>query len=527
MSNPLTNLLSLPTGDASNAPPVVLLPYQQEWIAGRSALEVMEKGRRTGVTWAEASDDVLTAASAASAGGQNVYYIAYNQDMTVEYIQACAMWAQAFNYAATAIEEGFWSEEEADRHIKTYTIRFPASGFRVVALSSRPSNLRGRQGVIVIDEAAFHEQLGELLKAALAMLIWGGRVKVISTHNGAANPFAELIDRIRAGKQKGVVHRVTFRDAVRQGLYRRVCLRKGTAWTQAAEDAWVADVYAYYGDGAAEELDCIPTMSGGTYLSLALIEARMAAPAAPDAPEIVRGRWTTEFGLQLETLRAIDIAAWCDDQLAPALANLNPKSRHALGEDFARIGDQTSLTIAEEGRDLITRVRLQIELGNCPFAQQRQILLYIVDRIPRFSAAAFDAGGNGAELAEFAADKWGHSRVEQIKLSDAFYLAQMPRFKSALEDATLDNLPRDDQCRDDLRALQKINGVPKLAHTKTQKGDGQKVQRHGDFAISLFLCHYAMTREGAPGACTGFVPMPRRNTANKDDDFPGSSRKML
>ncbi|EMB7756636.1 hypothetical protein VAG57_005359, partial [Serratia marcescens] len=157
--------------------PAVLMPYQQRWVADTSPLKVIEKSRRTGITWAEASDDVLTAASSAPAGGMNVYYIAYNQDMTVEYIQACAMWARAFNYAASEIEEGFWEEDEDDKHIKTYTIKFPDSGFRVVALSSRPSNLRGRQGIIVIDEAAFHEQLDELLKAALAMLIWGGKVR--------------------------------------------------------------------------------------------------------------------------------------------------------------------------------------------------------------------------------------------------------------------------------------------------------------------------------------------------------------
>ncbi|WP_237172075.1 hypothetical protein [Pandoraea norimbergensis] len=62
-----------------------------------------------------------------------------------------------------------------------------------MALTSRPSNLRGRQGTIVIDEAAFHDQLSELLKAALAMLIWGGRVRVISTHNGTDNAFNELV----------------------------------------------------------------------------------------------------------------------------------------------------------------------------------------------------------------------------------------------------------------------------------------------------------------------------------------------
>ena len=154
----------IPDTSGYDAPPV-LLPYQQRWVADASPLKVIEKSRRTGITWAEASDNVLPAASSAPAGGMNVYYIAYNQDMTVEYIQACAMWARAFNYAASEIEEGFWEEDDDDKHIKTYTIKFPDSGFRIVALSSRPSNLRGRQGIIVIDEAAFHEQLDELLKA--------------------------------------------------------------------------------------------------------------------------------------------------------------------------------------------------------------------------------------------------------------------------------------------------------------------------------------------------------------------------
>ncbi|EPB6585158.1 hypothetical protein ACRRCN_005633, partial [Escherichia coli] len=111
----------IPDTSGYDAPPV-LLPYQQRWVADASPLKVIEKSRRTGITWAEASDNVLTAASSAPAGGMNVYYIAYNQDMTVEYIQACAMWARAFNYAASEIEEGFWEEDDDDKHIRTYTI---------------------------------------------------------------------------------------------------------------------------------------------------------------------------------------------------------------------------------------------------------------------------------------------------------------------------------------------------------------------------------------------------------------------
>ena len=98
--------------ELGDVPKAALMAYQQLWVVDPSPLKVIEKSRRTGLTWGEAADDVLTAATVRSAGGQNVYYIAYNQDMTIEYIQACAMWARAFNYAATEVEEGFWSEEE-------------------------------------------------------------------------------------------------------------------------------------------------------------------------------------------------------------------------------------------------------------------------------------------------------------------------------------------------------------------------------------------------------------------------------
>lgn len=256
----------------------VLLPYQQRWIADDSDLKVAEKSRRIGLTWAEAADNALTAAKAASAGGMNVYYIGYNMDMAIEYIEACAMWARVFNEAAGAIEEGeeVFQDDNEERAIKTYTIRF-ASGFRIVALSSRPANLRGKQGVVVIDEAAFHGQLGELLKAAMALLIWGGKVRVISTHDGDQNPFNELVNEVRSKQRKGSVHRITFQEAVAQGLFGRVCMRRGVEWSEADQAKWVSDVYAFYGEDAAEELDVIPSQGSGAWLTSALIEQRMVA----------------------------------------------------------------------------------------------------------------------------------------------------------------------------------------------------------------------------------------------------------
>ena len=323
----------------SEALPAVLLPYQQRWIADPSPFKVAEKGRRTGLTWAEAADDVLIAAADKAAGGQNVYYVGQDKDMTEEYIDACAMWAREFNQAAGAVEQGIWDEADDDgdgkgKHILTYSIKFPKSRYRIVALASRPRKLRGRQGVLVGDEAAFQDDLGALIKAAMAFLIWGGKVRLISTHFGADNAFNEVVKDIRAGKQKGSIHRITFRAAVAEGLYQRVCLRMGKVWTQAEENNWVQGIYDFYRDNADEELDCIPSQSSGAYFSRSLIEARMS-PFAP----VLRLTLPDGFELRPERERVTTVADWIREKLQPITALLPKTQRSYYGMDFARSGD--------------------------------------------------------------------------------------------------------------------------------------------------------------------------------------------
>ena len=115
-----------------------------------------------------------------------------------------------------------------------------ASGFEIVALASRPRSLRGRQGFVIIDEAAFHDDLKELMKAALALLIWGGKVLVISTHNGEDNYYNTLVKEARSGDKGYGYVRFDFDDALKDGLYQRVCLRTGETWSIEAEAAWRA-----------------------------------------------------------------------------------------------------------------------------------------------------------------------------------------------------------------------------------------------------------------------------------------------
>ena len=185
----------------------ILLPYQREWIADRAAVKVYEKSRRIGITWAESADAAL---DAGTSSGSDWWYIGYNKEMALEFVEAAAGWARRFNQAARRTEEIMVADQDKD--ILAYRIRF-ASGHKIVGLSSRPSNLRGKQGVAIIDEAAFHDDLAGLLKAALALTMWGGRIHVISTHNGAANPFNQLVVDIRAGRKPYSLHRTTLDDA--------------------------------------------------------------------------------------------------------------------------------------------------------------------------------------------------------------------------------------------------------------------------------------------------------------------------
>lgn len=480
------------TANLQVAPPPALLPYQQEWIADKSGFKIMEKGRRTGVTWAEAADDVLIAASTKTAGGQNVYYIGTEKEMTEEYIQACEMWARVFNHAASEIEQGIWEEDEEDKNILTYTIRFPSSGNKIVALASRPRKLRGRQGVLVGDEAAFQDDLEELLKAAIAFRIWGGKVRLISTHDGVENQFNDLINLVKAGKRKASLHKITFKGAVAQGLYDRIALRLGEKWAREnPPERFVADIYDEYGEAAAEELDCIPRNSGGRYLSMALIESRQSA----DTP-ILRLNCRDGFETLPEHIRQAQIRDWCEEHLLQLLSALPETARSYVGEDFARSGDLSVVVPLLMGADLVRREPFHVELRNVPFRQQEQVFFYIVDRLPNFMHGKLDARGNGQYLAEVAMQRYGEARIEQVMLTEKWYGENLPHMKAGLEDGTLEDLPRHEDVMSDLRAFEIIRGVPRIPERKARGKDGG--QRHGDYGVALALAHAASRQEVAP-----------------------------
>ncbi|EKE0950780.1 hypothetical protein PSQ70_002764 [Salmonella enterica] len=506
------------TTDISDAKPEqepVFLGYQQKWFLDDSGVVIGQKSRRTGITWAEAGRNVINAAKPKKRHGRNTFYVGSKQEMALEYIAAVALFARAFNKLAKAdvYEQTFWDSEKKEE-ILTYMVRFPRSGFKIQALSSRPSNLRGLQGDVVIDEAAFHEGLRELLKAALAMRMWGCRVRIISTHNGVDNYFNELIQEVLAGRKDYSLHTITIDDAIADGLYKRICYVTDQVWSPEAQVAWRESLYrdAPTREDADEEYGCVPKKSGGAYIPHALIELAMVrgTPILTfEAPEdfLSRAAW----------LRESEINAWCEEHLKPFLTALNPRSRYSFGEDFARRGDLTCFTVLEITEDLQKHEAFRVELRNMPYEQQKQIMLYILTRVTRLIGAAFDATGNGGFLAEAALERFGPELVDCVMLSAKWYGEWMPKLKAEFEDQNI-FVARHQTTLDDLRHIKVTNGIPQIdkGRTKDDNATAAGSRRHGDFAVALCMANRASYLDGFvldDGACQA---MPARGRTMED-----------
>ncbi len=501
--------------------PTVLLPYQVESIelAEEHQFLVVEKSRRIGLSYAFSPWANLMASVAT--GAQNVYYIGYNLDMAREFIGYCADFAQAFedvrvslpdedraesfvqrrfdgSYLDTAgkvlvdaadgdfrsdrvVQEargGFLIKGDAGKSIKSFRIDFP-SGKAVVALPSSPRSVRGKQGIFIIDEAAFHDNLEELIKAILAALMWGGRVVVISTHDGTDNYFNTLVEEIRAGKRGGHVHRITLKDAIAAGLYKRICLVQGKDWTPEAEAKWEADLRKTYGDAADEELDVIPSRGTGTYLARATIIEAMSA----DLP-VVRLRCPDGFERWDEERRRDWLLEFLEDEVKPWLANFAPMRRTFMGQDFARSGDVSPVMFGQYDEYMRLICRLTLEMRNVPFSDQEFILEWLIRRVPHFAGGKMDARGNGSALAEKMQMLFGFDVIEAVMASDKTYLKYMPLLKGGIEDRTY-IIPFDEGVLDDFRMIKLVRGIPKIPDgPQRSKEDGKVAKRHGDTAIA-------------------------------------------
>lgn len=443
----------------------VFLPYQKHGISEASvhSLLAIEKSRRIGLTWGIAGLAVMTAASSRAAGGMKVWYMGYDMEMAREFIDTCGMWAKAFGHAIVGQGEVTLRDPEGD--IKAFRVSF-ASGFEIVALPSVARALRGKQGLVMLDEAAFMSDLEEVLKAALALMIWGGRVIVISTHDGVDNPFNLLIDDIKAGKRKGGTLKITFDDAIADGLYERVKLMSSKEIP--SKEEWIKDIRDTYGDNAAEELDCIPKTGGGAWLN----PGDYAACEHEDAgkPELYQG--------------------------GPVY----------IGRDVARRGDKSVIWAFEDVNGTLW-LRERWERVGATFAEQDAQMDQMMRRYR--ARAKIDQTGMGEKVVEDAQGRWG-GLVEGVLFTGPNRLDMAISYRARFETCTI-RLPPDPVVRADHRSLKRASR-------------NNKALAEGEVHPDMFWAGALADRAAREGVMEYGYQGAGRDTGHGDEDGFGNRR---
>lgn len=483
----------------------LLMKHQSETIALSHQYDILvvEKGRRTGITFGMALDKSLVAASQRHAGGDNVYYVGDTKEKGLEFVGYCAKFlrtiAVAQGQGVSGIEEFLFEDQDEHgktKYITSWRIRL-ASGFQIVALSSRPENIRGLQGHVVIDEAAFHRNVQAVLDAATALLIWGSRIVIISTHNGTTNAFNQLIKEIDGGvyEDTAIVYKVTFDDAVANGLYERVCMIKGEIPTPEGKEKWYKKIRRGYGSRKAqmrEELDAIPRDGNSTSLPTVWIES-----ASVQGRPVLRLILPENFVEKSIAEREDHVNAWINTHLKPLLAELDPRWPWYFGQDYARHRDFSIINPLGIEQNLRRNVPFVIEMQKVPAKQQLQILFALINGLPNFVGGAMDATGTGETVAELTADEFGWSRIMQVKITQSWYGEYMPKTTGLFEDGMI-TMPADQNLTQDLRQIEEVNGIPMISALRRQDLKDPDLVRHGDFAPSLCLsnCAYLNMKNG-------------------------------
>lgn len=469
--------------------PSILLPYQIRFHQDRANVRLSEKSRRIGFSWGcIAAEGAL---EAAAERGMNQYYMGYNMGMAAENIGDALTFARAYGMACSAIDISREREVigESRQDITRFRLTF-ASGHIYEALSSSPWNWRGRQGHAWIDEAAFHRNLQEVIKGALAFLMWGGRVDIISTHNSEENYFFELIRDIKAGKLPTWSHHyIDFDQAIAEGFYQRICLVTGRKWSKEAEQKWRDEQFASYPvqEDANEELACIAKRGSGAYFTRMLVEQCMI-----DGVPVICWSKSAEFVTDENRLEETD--QWIKDNLKPLIDNMT-MHKTVYGQDFGRNNDLSVIDILQKRDPSRWTMAFKLELHNIPFDVQAKIRDYILDEVPMLHHAAFDARGNGQSHAEGALQLKGKARVSCLMATAAMYMEFFPKYHQCLEQRSF-LIARDEDTIADHRRVVLVKGNPTMdsGHDKGKHG----LQRHGDSAISGLMSFIATLAEGGP-----------------------------
>lgn len=431
-------------------PADILLPYQKFHIKDQLSRHIrefviVEKARRTGVTFAEACWTVRRRLAIK----EDHWFSSSDERTSKEFIGYCVQWAKIFNLFLA-------SDCKIDVEGATTESLVMPNGSQITAISSNPKALRGKGGSVTLDEFAFHEKAEELYKAAQACNQWGGHLRIISTHNGPATMFAELCKKAS--------------QPVYYGMY-----RGRTLWRHQK-----IDIYAAVDQGLAEKVP-------GDHHSFPTKEERGKAFIEDvKASSLTEDIFLQEYccvPLKLQALISPDeydklVIGPVPDEL-DATHNYN---RLFVGIDVGRTKDLTVIWVLEEGFDptakteslkRVFRTVCVKAMKNVAFPIQFQAIKSILSH-PAVERCLIDMGSVGRQLADDLKEEFGDVVIPVGMTSQrkAILAESLKRYVSY----ELISLPPDAIVKDDFCSLSRI-----ASKSGNLSYDGQTSESHCDY----------------------------------------------
>lgn len=426
------------------------LPYQQAWINDPASLKLMDKSRRTGITFVEAYDATSTRFRRTQPRDMDYWMSSADESAAVEFIEYCRFWAKDLFGAIAEYYTEDIEDPDTKKNATAHCIRCP-NGKRIVGLTSNPRRFRSKGGDVCLDEIAFHDQPREMLKAAGPVTTWGGSLRLISTHNGESSSFNQSVKRCRklltslrhdpnnpprlawkiiaeAAERQRIMpiysyHRVTIEDAINQGLLDKInSKRRDVGVDIVTPEEFLRECRMKCADEAAflEEYMCQPTTDASAWLTYALIESCEHEACAG----VGEGLVGYEGGV-------------CD-----------------VGVDVGRTENLTVIWVLEHCGDVrwtrqVTRIR------NKELPEQQEILFGILKDI-KWRRCCIDKTGLGLGLFEYSKKALGDSRIEGVHFSNPMKETLAVGMKQAFESREVRICENDASVRDGLHKVRKI-----------------------------------------------------------------------
>ncbi|MBO6740264.1 MAG: hypothetical protein JJ916_10425 [Phycisphaerales bacterium] len=411
----------------------VWLPYQLAWINDESEVAIWEKARRVGADYCESFRCVRERIN-----GERVldyWYSSADESAAYEFAEYVRAWLQLYDKVSEEVTTN--GIDDGREWLKmTFTLpKINGRRPRITVMTSNPKRFRSKGGDVTLSELAFHQDADEMWKAAAPTATWGGRIRILSTHNGHGTKFNALISQARKHEDpelygtprptdlKASVHRTDIYNAVSDGLVEQINRATGRELTR---DEFIAEMRSLCSTQEIweEEFECNPSKEGGSYFPHALLRPCVSDRAAKPTED-------------LDTFIA-------DIKLRSAGC-----TKLSAGSDIGRRKDRFVIWVW--GRNGTKRITLGVlVLHNKPFDVMEHAINTLMNTTfngKRITRISIDETGLGMQLAERMVKKH-RSRAEAVSMTNAVKEDMFTRLRAGVEEITVELPDDDDTCRD-------------------------------------------------------------------------------